>query len=40
MGKSKDHLFTEEQVQLGRWAKALGHPARIAILQGGRCCYD
>ena len=33
MGKSKDHLFTEEQVQLGRWAKALGHPARIAILQ-------
>jgi len=33
MGKSKSTAFTEEQNQLANWAKALAHPARIAILQ-------
>lgn len=32
MGKSKTTAFTEEQNQLANWAKALAHPARIAIL--------
>jgi len=34
--------FTEDQLQLARIAKALGHPVRIAILQmlaGQSCCY-
>ncbi len=34
--------FTEDQIQLARIAKALGHPVRIAILQmlaGQSCCY-
>lgn len=33
MGITKTNLFTEEQNRLARMAKALGHPARIAILQ-------
>lgn len=33
MGLSKTQEFTDTQNQLARWAKALGHPARIAILQ-------
>lgn len=33
MGASKSTLFTTEQNQLATLAKALGHPARIAILQ-------
>ncbi|MBA4304264.1 MAG: transcriptional regulator [Sphingobacteriaceae bacterium] len=33
MGKSKTTAFTEEQNLLANWAKALAHPARIAILQ-------
>lgn len=33
MGTSKTNLFTLEQNQLAATAKALGHPARIAILQ-------
>lgn len=33
MGTTKAHLFTDTQNQLARMAKALGHPARIAILQ-------
>lgn len=33
MGISKSALFTEEQNQLATLAKALAHPARIAILQ-------
>jgi DNA-binding transcriptional ArsR family regulator len=33
MGKSKTTSFTEEQNQLAIMAKALAHPARIAILQ-------
>ncbi len=32
MGTTKAHIFTERQNQLAKVAKALGHPARIAIL--------
>ena len=45
MGKSKTALFTAQQNQLAIYAKALAHPARIAILehlmQKGACvCGD
>ena len=33
MGISKTDLFTKKQNELANIAKALGHPARIAILQ-------
>ena len=33
MGLTKTNLFTEEQNRLAEMAKALAHPARIAILQ-------
>lgn len=33
MGVTKTSNFTERQNQLAVWAKALGHPARIAIVQ-------
>ena len=33
MGLTKTDLFTTQQNQLATWAKVLGHPARIAILQ-------
>lgn len=33
MGVTKTELFTAQQNQLAQWAKVLGHPARIAILQ-------
>ena len=33
MGLSKTELFTEEQNKLAAMAKAIAHPARIAILQ-------
>lgn len=33
MGASKTDLFTQEQQELATLAKALAHPARIAILQ-------
>ena len=33
MGASKTTLFTKSQNQLANMAKALAHPARIAILQ-------
>ena len=33
MGVTKTELFTANQNQLASWAKVLGHPARIAILQ-------
>jgi len=39
MAKEK---LTKEQIQLARFAKALGHPIRIAILQmlaKQTCCY-
>ena len=33
MGITKTECFTDEQNQLATLAKALGHPARIAIIQ-------
>ena len=33
MGRSKKQAFTDEQNRLADLAKALGHPARIAILE-------
>ena len=33
MGATKSALFSEDQVQVAAMAKALAHPARIAILQ-------
>lgn len=33
MGLSKTEQFTEEEILIARFAKALGHPARIAILR-------
>ncbi|MCB0401430.1 MAG: winged helix-turn-helix transcriptional regulator [Flavobacteriales bacterium] len=33
MGLSKTDLFTQEQNELAAMAKAIAHPARIAILQ-------
>lgn len=33
MGLSKSEIFTEEQNRLANLAKAMGHPARIAIIE-------
>ncbi|PKP44586.1 MAG: transcriptional regulator [Bacteroidetes bacterium HGW-Bacteroidetes-13] len=33
MGLTKKELFTKEQNELSQMAKALAHPARVAILQ-------
>ncbi|PHQ30241.1 ArsR/SmtB family transcription factor [Leeuwenhoekiella nanhaiensis] len=33
MGATKEQLFTDHQTRLAAYAKALAHPARIAILQ-------
>ena len=33
MGVTQTHLFAEEQNELAQLAKAIAHPARIAILQ-------
>jgi len=33
MGLSKTEIFTDKQNKLAQMAKALGHPARIAIIQ-------
>jgi len=33
MGVSKTEIFTDEQNQIALLAKAIGHPARVAILQ-------
>lgn len=38
----KSQYFTKDQEQIARFAKALGHPVRIAILQllhSQTCCY-
>lgn len=45
MTQTKPTSFTPEQEDLARWAKALGHPARIAILEilarrGGCICGE
>jgi predicted transcriptional regulator len=39
---SKKKSFTDEQKQIARLAKALGHPVRVAIVQmllTQECCY-
>ena len=39
---SKNEYFTKEQEQTARFAKVLGHPVRIAILEllnSQACCY-
>jgi predicted transcriptional regulator len=39
---TKSDYFTKDQEQMARFAKALGHPVRIAILQllsSQSCCY-
>ncbi len=33
MGTTKTDVFTKKEMQIARYAKALGHPARILILQ-------
>lgn len=33
MGATKTEIFTDQQNQMAQMAKALGHPARIAIVQ-------
>lgn len=33
MGLSKTEIFTNQQNQISQFAKAFGHPARVAILQ-------
>ena len=33
MGLTKSEIFTAEQNQIAKIAKAIGHPARVAILQ-------
>lgn len=33
MGLTKSEIFTQEQNEIAKIAKVLGHPARIAILQ-------
>jgi len=40
MGLSKEDLFTTQQNMLANWAKALAHPARIAILEILAQCKD
>ncbi|MGO4905784.1 ArsR/SmtB family transcription factor [Flavobacterium sp. W20_MBD1_R3] len=42
MPTTKTDYFTKEQEQTARFAKALGHPVRVAILQllhSQSCCY-
>ena len=33
MGATKEQIFSEEQIAMAQYAKAMAHPARIAILQ-------
>ncbi|MCX2681719.1 metalloregulator ArsR/SmtB family transcription factor [Galbibacter sp. EGI 63066] len=33
MGVTKAEIFTKEQNEIARFAKVLGHPARVAIIQ-------
>jgi ArsR family transcriptional regulator, arsenate/arsenite/antimonite-responsive transcriptional repressor len=34
MGATKTDFFTEQQNKIATIAKALGHPARVAIIEG------
>ena len=45
MARTKSDAFTDRQQELARWSKALGHPARVAImetlaLRGGCLCGE
>jgi len=45
MGLAKTEIFTDQQNEIALFAKAFGHPARVAILQQlfkieGCCCGD
>jgi len=45
MGSTKNHIYTQDQIELARLFKALAHPARIAIIenlleQGNLNCND
>jgi len=33
MGATKMHFYTEHQIEMAKLCKALGHPARIAIIE-------
>lgn len=33
MGLTKEHIYSENQKMIAQFAKALGHPARVAILE-------
>lgn len=33
MGATKMHFYTDHQIEMARMCKALGHPARIAIVE-------
>lgn len=33
MGLTKSEIFSDPQNEIASWAKVLGHPARVAILQ-------
>ena len=35
----KDKPYTVEQEQIARFAKAMGHPARMAILANQESCF-
>lgn len=42
MSTVKSNYFTKDQEQMARFAKALGHPVRVAILQllnSQACCF-
>ncbi|WP_299582940.1 ArsR/SmtB family transcription factor [uncultured Sunxiuqinia sp.] len=39
----ENQVFTDEQVQLARFAKAMGHPVRLYVLEllnSQACCYS
>ena len=40
---SKENIYTDDQLKLSRFAKALGHPVRLYILEllsKQACCYS
>ena len=41
MGTTKEEIYTEDQLRIAAVCKAIGHPARVAILQqllADNCC--
>lgn len=40
---NKENIYTDDQIKLARFAKALGHPVRVYILEilsKQACCYS